>query len=154
MGVSIRYNLTGRGWSECIIEINDRLIIVTASYLSDALADLLDAMTSIVRGENEATAKFEEEPGEYRWLFTRLARDKLYFCLLWFSDTFSTKLNREGEIIFETECRLRSFAGAILSASQRVLEVNGLEGYKEKWGNHDFPIRLQAKLKEALKTNC
>lgn len=151
MGVFVQYNLTGRGWSECIVEINDRRITVTASYLSDALADLLDAVASIARGANEARAKFEEEPGEYRWIFTRLPPDKLRICILWFGNTFSTKLDTEGEKVFEIECRLRTFAGAILSASQRVLEVNRIEGYKQKWVNHKFPIQLQAKLKKALK---
>ncbi|MGD1921495.1 MAG: hypothetical protein ACFCAD_22960 [Pleurocapsa sp.] len=152
MGVFIQYNLTGRGWAECILEIDDQKITVTASYLSDALADLLDAVVSIVRGANEARAKFQEEPGEYRWIFTRLPPDKLRICILWFSNTFiSTKLDIEGEKAFETECRIRTFAEAILSASQRVLEVNGIEGYQEKWVNYKFPIQLQAKLKKALK---
>ena len=95
--------------------------------------------------------QFEEEPGEYRWIFTRLSPDRLGVCILWFSDNFSTELELKGKKIFETECRLRTFAGAILTASQRVLEVNGIEGYKEKWVNREFPIRLQTKLKEALK---
>ena len=151
MRAFIQYNLTGRGWSECIVEINDRRITVTASYLSDPLADLLDAIASIAREANEARAKFEEEPGEYRWIFTRMSPDKLRICILWFGDTFSTKLDTEGEKVFETECRLRTFAGSILSASQRVLEVNGIEGYQEKWVNHKFPIQLQAKLEKALK---
>ncbi|MEM7592625.1 MAG: hypothetical protein AAF383_14070 [Cyanobacteria bacterium P01_A01_bin.83] len=121
-----------------------------ASYLWNALADLLDAAASIVRGANEATAKFEDEPGEYRLIFTRLSPDKLHICILWFGDTFSTKLDLEGKKVFEAECRLRTFAGAILSASQRVLEENGIEGYQEKWVNHEFPIHLQAKLQKAL----
>ena len=151
MGVFVQYNLIGRGWSECIVNINDRKIIVTASYLSDALGDLLDAVASIARGANEARTKFAQEPGESRWIFTRLPPDKLHICILWFGDNFSTQLDSEGKKIFETECRLRTFAGAILSASQRVLEENGMEGYQEKWVNHDFPIHLQAKLKKALK---
>ncbi|MGL5078268.1 MAG: hypothetical protein ACRDBG_20915 [Waterburya sp.] len=150
MAVSIHYNLTGRGWSECIVEIDEQQIHLTASYLSDALADLLDAVTSILRGANEATASFTEEPGEYRWRFTRLSKDRLCVCILWFDETWSHKLDRDGKVILEAECKLQTFARAILSASQQVLAVNGLEGYQEKWVNYEFPVRLLAKLKKAL----
>lgn len=55
MAISVQYNLTGAGWSECIIEIRYQQAHLTASYLSDALADLLDAVTALVRGADEAT---------------------------------------------------------------------------------------------------
>lgn len=66
MTISVQYNLTGRGWSECIVEIDDQQVHLTASYLSDALADLLDAVAAVVRGADQATASFTEEPGEFR----------------------------------------------------------------------------------------
>ena len=150
MAVSIEYKLTGRGWSECIVEIDSKGASLTASYLSDALADLLNAVTSLVRGNDEAAALFMEEPGEYSWQFKRISKERLSIRILWFDKTLNDRLDLEGKVILETECRLRTFAGATLSASQRVLEIYGLEGYREKWGNHDFPIILQAKLKEAL----
>ena len=150
MAVYLEYNLTGRGWSECIVEINDKNARLTASYLSDALADLLNAVISVVRGNDEATALFMEEPGEYRWQFKRISKERLSVRILWFDETLNNRLGLEGKVILETECRLRTFAGATLSASQRVLEIYGLEGYRERWGNHNFPIILQAKLKEAL----
>ena len=67
MVVSFEYRLTGRGCSECIVEIDDKSASLTASYLSDALADLLDAVVSIVQGNDEVTVSFMEEPGEYQW---------------------------------------------------------------------------------------
>ena len=44
MAIVIHYNLTGSGWSECIVEINGQKALLTASFLSDALADLLNAV--------------------------------------------------------------------------------------------------------------
>ena len=67
MAVTLEYRLTGRGWSECIVEIDDKSATLTASYLSDVLADLLDAVVSIVQGNDEVTVSFMEEPGEYQW---------------------------------------------------------------------------------------
>jgi hypothetical protein len=150
MGVSVEYNLTGRGWAECIVEIDQHQVRITASYLSNALDDLLDAVAAIVQGANEATASFTEEPGEYRWRFKRILQDRLSIQIIWFSEAFKARPDLEGEIILDAECRMRTFAGAVLSASQGVLATYGLEGYKEKWA-HDFPIALQAKLQKALR---
>lgn len=150
MAIVIHYNLTGAGWSECIVEINDQKAHLTASFLSDALANLLDAVKAIVSGADEATALFVEEPGEYRWLLRRKTQDRLYVRILWFNETWSDRPDKDGKIILEVECRLRTFAGAVLSASQRVLATHGLEGYREKWVKHEFPSKSQANLQKSL----
>ncbi len=150
MAISIRYNLTGRGWAECIVEIDDRQAHLTASYLSDALADLLCAVECVVRGIDDATALFIEEPGEYRWRFRRIAPDRLWVQIIEFDEPWQHHPDAEGKVIFDAECRLRTFAGAVLSASQQVLATYGFHGYREQWVNRDFPIELQAKLKASL----
>lgn len=150
MTISIEYSLIGAGWSECIVEIDDQRVHLIASYQSDALADLLDAVASMLRGADEATALFLEEPGEYRWRFKRISLDRLSVRILWFEKTWSDQSDRQGKVILEAECRLRTFAGAVLSASKRVLAQHSIQGYRKEWVKHDFPIRLQAKLKEAL----
>ena len=150
MAISIQYNLTGVGWSECIVEIDDQKAHLTASYLSDALASLLEAVTTVVRGANEATAFFTEEPGGYRWRLRQVSKELLYVRILWFDESFSDRPDGDGRVILEVQCRLRTFAGAVLSASQRVLETHRLEGYREQWVKHEFPFRLQAKLQESL----
>lgn len=149
MSIYVQYNLIGNGWSECIVEIDDRQAYLTASYLSDALANLLDAVATVVRGAEEATASFAEEPGEYQWQFKRLSHDRLYVRILCFADWCDRRPDRDGELILEAECRLRTFAGAVLSASQQVLATNGLEEYQQKWG-YAFPFQLQAKLQKSL----
>lgn len=150
MAVSLEYNLTGRGWSECIVEIDDQRLVLTASYLSNALADLLRATADLLKGNNETTASFIEEPGEYRWRFTRVSEDRLSVCILWFDEFYQNRPNLEGKVILKTECRLRTFAGSVLSASQRVLKTHGLDGYKEQWVHYEFPTTLQVNLKKAL----
>ena len=73
MVVAIEYNLVGRGWAEFLVEIDDQQIHLIASYLSDSLADLLDAVTGTLRGSDKATASFIEEPGEHRLQFKRVS---------------------------------------------------------------------------------
>ncbi len=150
MAISVDYKLIARGWSECIIEIDEQKAHLTASYLSDALADLLDAVATVVRGADEATVSFTEEPGEYRWRLKRGAQDRLCITIVWFEEISRDRPDEHGKIILEAQCRLRTFAGAVLSASQRVLATHGLEGYAKKWVKHEFPISLQSKLQDSL----
>jgi hypothetical protein len=42
---------------------------ITASYLMDALGLLLEDVGSMLEGVDEARCSWEEEPGEYRWIF-------------------------------------------------------------------------------------
>ena len=49
------------------------------------------------------------------------------------------------------ECRLRTFAGAVLSESQRLLQVHGAEGYLSKWVNNEFPIDKQERLRRLVR---
>jgi hypothetical protein len=150
MAVAITYSLTGRGWAECVVEIDAQQIHVTASYLSDALADLLYAVESVVRGIEDTTALFIGEPGEYRWRFRQVAPDRLWVRIIEFDECWSKRPDEEGKLILDAECRLRTFAGAVLSASQQVLATHGFAGYREQWVNRDFPSELQAKLKRSL----
>lgn len=150
MGVSVAYNLTGTGWSECFITIGDQSAHVTASYLDDALGDLLRAVVGLMEGVQEITASFAEEPGEYRWGFQRTRPDKVKVRILMFDELWSNLPDEDGKVIMDAECRLRTFAGAVLSASQRVLEEHGIEGYKNQWVEHEFPLQLQARLNYLL----
>jgi hypothetical protein len=47
----------------------DQVARLTASYLSDALGDLLQGVLRALRGANTVEFVWLEEPGEYRWRF-------------------------------------------------------------------------------------
>jgi hypothetical protein len=89
MGVAVKYDLTGTGGSECFVEIGDQQAHLTASYLSDALGDLLHAVVALLRGGKEAGASFAEEPGEYRWRLRRRGSDQVSIRILWFEELWS-----------------------------------------------------------------
>lgn len=151
MSVSFAYHLVGSGWAEWTIVVDEQRVTMTASYLSDAFGDLLGAVIKIVQGQPEATASFAEEPGEYRWRFFRKEPDRLLIRVLDFPQLWGDRPDEEGEVLFEAECRLRTFAGAVLSESQRLLEKHGPEGYLGMWHNHAFPLEKQEILREVLK---
>jgi hypothetical protein len=150
VSVSFAYHLVGSGWAECTIAVDEQRATMTASHLSDAFGDLLDAVIRIVESEPEATTSFAEEPGEYRWRFFRKEPARLLIRILDFPQTWGDRPDEEGKVLFEAECRLRTFAGAVLSEAQRLLEKHGREGYVEMWHKHEFPLEKQVQLRQLL----
>jgi hypothetical protein len=151
VGVSFAYYLVGSGWAECTIALDEQHTTMTASYLSDAFGDLIGAVVRMVEGQPEATASFAEEPGEYRWRFFRKGPDRLLIRILDFPQLWGDRPDEEGKVLFEAECRLRTFAGAVLSESQRLLEKHGREGYLGMWHQHEFPLEKHEKLQQLLR---
>src|SRR5215831_8617906 len=100
MSVEFRYQLTGAGWSECTLIVGDSHATVTASYLSDALRSFLSAVCRVLSGLPEATATFDEEPGEFRWRFHRKGDDRLQILILEFDELWSGKPDSDGKPIF------------------------------------------------------
>jgi hypothetical protein len=147
----VDYRLLGAGWAECEIEIQGKTATVPASYLSNALDELIAAAASVARGAAEATARWEEEPGEIRWRLTRVGEERLRVRILHVEEEFYDDLPDErGAVLLDAECRLRTFAGAVLSAAQRVLEKHGTKGYQTEWGMHGFPMERMRALEAAL----
>lgn len=150
MSVTFAYRLQGHGWAECTLHIEDQRATVTASYLSDALGDLASATTAALRGHPRPTASFAEEPGEYRWILEPLADGRLRVRVLEFSSLPSDRPDEEGSVLLDTVCRLRTFAGAVLSEIQRLEREHGVAGYREQWGRHDFRANRLAELQKLL----
>ena len=150
MSIQLSYRLVGSGWAECTISIDGTAVTISASYLSDALDELGRAIADILRGEPSSTAAFDEEPGEYRWRFDHVANDRVRVRILDFPELWGHKPDEAGECIFEAECRIRTLAGELVSTMQGLLTEHGLEGYKEKWVEHDFPEKRLAQLQHLL----
>ena len=150
MAVTVTYLLAGSGWSDCYIAIGDHSAHLTASYLSDALGDLVRSMVDLFGDATESTAWFAEEPGEYLWRFRRVPPDRVSVRILWFDDTPTDADAEGGKVVLAAECRLRTLAGAILAAAQEVHRQHGEEGYLQRWHDHGFPTELVARLKSLL----
>ena len=149
MGVEINYKLTGPGWAECTLHVDEAHVTVTASYLSDALDDLASAIAAALRGHPHSTASFEEEPGEFRWTFEPLPEGRVRIRILQFEDLCGQP-DEDGKQIFQAECRLRTLAGAMISALQRLEEKYGVTGYRAKWIAHDLPMNRATELRDLL----
>lgn len=112
--------------------------VITASYLGDALGELLEAIGLLLEGAVQARCSWEEEPGEYRWIFERAGAD-LRCRVLAFSDIYSREPDVAGTMVFETTARLRDVASAIAGGARKVLDEYGEDEYLRRWVDHPFP---------------
>ncbi len=139
MRLAINYRLTGTGWSECHISCGEQSCTTTASYLSDALGNLVRAAVALLSGFSAVTFSFEEEPGEYRWVVRSPRLNEIDLVILEFPDLYGSKPDDEGKELFRVRCTPETFAQAVYEAASRVLAQEGEAGYAEKWADHQFP---------------
>ncbi|MFJ7069791.1 hypothetical protein [Streptomyces sp. NPDC101115] len=74
-GIRITWTLAGSGWADCTLEDHQEKVELTASYISNAPEEFLNAVARLVAGEAETRAQFEAEPTAYRWIFYREGED-------------------------------------------------------------------------------
>jgi len=151
--LTIRYRLTVTGWSECDLRSDEMLATISASYLSDALGDLARAVLALVQGEGESRCSFEEEPGEYRWIFTRTDGEAgVDLHILSFNDAFARLPDERGDEVFTAATTMPELVRALVAALDEVREEHGLDGYRAKWVEHYFPDDEHAALAAAAAT--
>lgn len=116
-------------------------VALSASYLSDALGELLLAIACLQEGAEEAECFWEEEPGEYRWLFRRDG-DSVVLTVVAFDDCWPHLPIEDGEVVFTTRASLKDIATAVVTGCRAVLDDWGEEGYLKKWVEQPFPTEL------------
>lgn len=144
--MKLRYNLTGSGWSEAVLEDGAHTVTVTASYLSDALGALSRGALAVLRGSGEVRFSFDEEPGEYRWVLRKKDAENYELTLLEFTTLWANKPDDAGSVIFQRNVSRLGFAKMVLMALEDVRHEYGEAGYKAKWVSHEFPSRELAEL--------
>ncbi len=150
MTVKLRYELHDAGWADCTVEIGPDRVTASASYLSDALDSLSGAVVSLLKGDDSAEVIFSEEPGEFRWLLTRVPPDQLRVRIYWSLPRWNDQPHDVRMPILDATCRMRTFAGQVLAELQRLFTEYGETGYKARWVLHDFPSKRLHQLEELL----
>jgi hypothetical protein len=147
--VRFEFRLVGSGWAEATTSDGHTEVVITASYLTDALGDLLHAVWRVVEGDAEARCSWEDEPGEARWILIR-EEQSAWLRILQFSDAYPSPPDESGVVVFETRSDLKTLARGIALGASRSLDEYGEAGYRRRWVNAPFPtatLRLiQSKL--------
>jgi len=139
--LTIDYRLTGVGWAKCTIAADGRDCTVSASYLSDALGNLVLAAATVMADAHSISIGFDEEPGEYRWSIVRTGNSVVEVKILSFGDLWGNQPDAEGEPLLAFSCTPLEFGRAVRDAADAVLKEHGLPGYKERWVRYDFPTK-------------
>ncbi len=139
MSLTIRYQLVGTGWAKCHVSDGLASCELSASYLSNPLYNLLLAATAAIAGFSALTFRFDEEPGEFRWVIRSPRLNEIDVEVLEFDELLGDKPDSEGRSLFKTRCLPMTFAQAVYSAAKSVLTEYGENGYIEKWAEHPFP---------------
>ena len=147
MRVDFIYTLDGTGWATATLIVGDQTVLMTVSYLRDSLRELANAVLHLRNGESKATVVFMDEPGEHHLLLKRVG-DDVNIEVIWFDDWASWKLKPDAEpkSVFIATVPLADFLPAATKALTILLNTFGLEGYKKKWVEHEFPLAEYQKL--------
>lgn len=125
--VGFEYRLTGTGWAKAHLRVGGSSVELSASYLNDALGDLVRAAAAIASGASQACLTWMEEPGEFRWILMVHDDHTLHLTIRWFDD-WGYEDDAEGRELLHASCPVRSFCEAIVDGAQRGLDLHGAAG--------------------------
>ena len=160
------YVLTGAGWARADLHTRAGHTSISASYLSDALGQLLRAVDAVLGGAEHAEARWQEEPGQFRWVFHREEYNvRLEISAesgtsgIWFGPEFDSdreRLDRPTgasthwvliESVIDTSAVI---ARAITDGAEDTLIALGEFGYWAAWRAHAFPMSTLRSLQAEL----
>lgn len=132
------------GWADPTVDVGGTSLVMTASYLTDALGDLLGALMLLVNGRSVAFCEWDQEPGGWRWTFVRRSETQLEVDI-----AFNPDVSKEpwrphipGEVRAAFRLPLDEVVEAIVGGARRCLDEFSAPGFAAQWIEYPFP-RLQ-----------
>jgi hypothetical protein len=153
--MNFKYELTGKGWADGFIEINTSVAYFTSSYLTNSLKDLLSSLLCLIPEcvpfpLKNTTFEMYEEPGGTVWSLEKKNNDEVLIRIVSY-ENMSPKKDIRIEI--NEVCQISDLVKVIVDELGRLLKTHGVEGYKEKWVNHEFPLTEYQALKKYITLN-
>jgi hypothetical protein len=131
MSVAFHYGLHD-GWLECALSVNGVSVHHSVAGWHDGLRELIHAACSMFGRFEQATAYFQEEPGEFRWRITRLASNRVRVRVIEFDDWGTGLPDEAGKQLFDQPCGVMTFAKAIYDGSDQRVDELTTAGLAEK----------------------
>jgi len=146
----ITFRLEDVGCARAWVSDDGRTAELTATYVRDALGDLVLVTGWLVAGEqSQVRCSWAEEPGEYRWVLRRRGRDAQVRVLAFDGDG-RREPDDAGRVVFETTTEVAVLGRAVESCARQVLDTYGSAGYLARWVEHPFPAEALERLHAAL----
>src|SRR5260221_5075938 len=97
------------GWWQAVLSDGTQQATIMASSIpEEPLLPLLWAVRLLLLGADESKCTWWEEPGQYRWLFSRTEK-QIQIHILWFADGRRWS-DEKGKTVVRMECDLLAFA--------------------------------------------
>jgi hypothetical protein len=137
--MQVEYRIVGPGWAQCRISHAGVGAQISVSDLSDPLGDLVRTANRLRRATDAITFSWKTGAGEYRWTFKLVASE---------TQLLIEKLDLwgGGDAIFDALVPTEELIKAIAAAGQDILVDLGVDGYKQRWAKHDFPLAELARI--------
>ncbi len=149
--INFSCKLTDHGWIDATLnDENDNMMIITASYLSDAPYDLIMALALICEGVNETMCLWNDEPGAYQWIFKRQS-NLLKLEIIQSEQTFKYPSIDKSHIEFSGYENLGKFVHRVLREFSMLKSEYSTDGYQNLWG-HEFPLQALTRLSIGAKS--
>ena len=104
----------------------------------------------IAEGQTDARCSWDEEPGEFRWIFHRVDDlDVVELRILWFPELWGNASDADGQEVFRTTQSALHF-GRSFSQQPNGADEHGEGGYAKEWVEHPFPTEALARLRRAI----
>lgn len=147
--IYINYKLEDIGWATGTIGNGEKGVSFPISYLNDSLKELAESAIDIVSSEQKSVL-FMGEPVDWKLTINNIDNKEITYELKKFDDgvskdNYTTVLaGNTGIVDYVTQIK------NILSA---ILHEFGIEKYKEKWIQDEFPLAEYEKLKDVAEKN-
>jgi hypothetical protein len=145
--MEIIFNLQDAGWADGSVIIEGKEIFnYDVSYLQDVLGSLASSAVNIINGSKFERFFWWSEPGEYLWVIqeeNNKLRIKIDVYDDWGSELENGEYQNNSKLFesFEAVLDKNEFISAVYQCLKSVYEEYGEKGYKDKWIEHDFPMK-------------
>jgi len=148
------FTLVGTGWAEATFSKGDETAILIASYLSDPLFELFEALNRLNENlSNMERILFVDEPGESLLTLTRVSFQDI--CIeIFMNDEWeefdSSFPKKEGKkvLIYSDSDSLSNFIAVICEGIDSLLRSMSILDYNKRWAQYEFPMESFNKIRK------
>jgi hypothetical protein len=151
MNLKFEYRLSGLGWADGYIEIDQNTCYFTTSYITNALDDFLSALIHVITAcvpndefKSQTIFEWYAEPSGTMWILRMVDDANLHIKIVSYID-IDLKLEPETEI--DCTCRTIDLVETVVRSMDLLIKTHGIVGFRECWYAHDFPLSHFLKLK-------
>ena len=149
---AIDYEFIRRGEAEIVFTFKESSMPVRALFFTDPLLDLAESALQLHAGALKYEVSFIENTGEHQLVCKREQEGELTFEIRWFAKEEDVDQNPPSgyTVVFEGSTTINAYCRQILQILNNIDQELGVDQYKTKWINAEFPSEAYSRLKMEL----